>query len=394
MKAKAKAVPASRQLPFHVPHRSSQQAAYIGQVLSSGSLRPGGAFSRKAEAWLVQHTGAGQAILTHSCTGAMEMAALALGLGPGDEVIIPTFTFCATATAFERTGARIVFCDIDPATMMIDPEELERRINRRTRAIVVVHYGGASVDMEAIGAIAQRHGVHIIEDAAQGFGSTRGGRALGTFGTFGAYSFHETKVVSCGQGGALIVNTNDPVLLERVSMIVERGTDYARVRSGDKAFYEWTSPGSSFQLGELEAAILMAEFEALEENLAHRTHIATGMTEPLVQMALPLAILRPDALTTSNFHFVAALTRNEATAASLMAHLRSSGIDCRQHYVPLHLSPRALKMGYGPQILPGAEQAWCRLVRLPIHTGMQKEDVEHCCKSVLAFDGSRKYPID
>lgn len=387
---KAKTVPASRQLPFHVPHRSSQQAAYVGQVLSSGSLRPGGVFSRQAEAWLVQHTGAGQVILTHSCTGAMEMAALALGLVAGDEVIVPTFTFCATATAFERTGARIAFCDIDPATMMIDPEDLERRINHRTRAIVVVHYGGASADMEVIGAIAQRHGVHIIEDAAQGFGSTRGGRALGTFGTFGAYSFHETKVVSCGQGGALIVNTNDPMLLERVSMIVERGTDHARVRSGDKVFYEWTSPGSSFQLGELEAAILMAEFETLEENLAHRTHIAAGMTQPLEQMAVPLTILRPDGLTRSNFHFVAALARNEATAAILMAHLQSSGIDCRQHYVPLHLSPRARKMGYGPHILPGAEQAWRRLLRLPVHTSMQKEDVEHCCRSALEFDSSRE----
>jgi len=387
--ATVKAVPASRQLPFHVPHRSSQQSAYVGQVLSSGSLRPGRAFSRQAEAWLVQQTGAGQAILTHSCTGAMEMAALALGLGPGDEVVVPTFTFCATATAFERTGARIVFCDIDPATMMIDPDDLERRITPRTKAIVVVHYGGASADMEAIGAIAQRHGVHIIEDAAQGFGSMRGGRALGTFGTFGAYSFHETKVVSCGQGGALIVNTSDPVLLERVAMIVERGTDHARVRSGDKAFYEWTSPGASYELGELEAAILMDEFEALEENLAHRTDIATKMTEPLAQMTLPLAIRRPDALTTSNFHFVAALVRSEAIAASLMAHLQSSGIDCRQHYVPLHLSPRAQKMGYGPHILPRAEQAWRRLVRLPVHTRMRNADIEHCIKSVLKFGVSQ-----
>lgn len=389
MNAIVKAAPASHRLPFHVPHRSIQQADYVGQVLSSGSLRPGGAFSRKAEAWLVQHTGARQVILTHSCTGAMEMAALALGLGPGDEVIVPTFTFCATATAFERTGAQIVFCDIDPATMMIDPEDLERRINHRTRAIVVVHYGGASADMEAIGAIAQRHGAHIVEDAAQGFGSTRAARALGTFGTFGAYSFHETKVVSCGQGGALIVNTSDPMLLERIAMITERGTDHAQVRSGDQAFYEWTSPGSSFQLGELEAAILMAEFEVLEENLAHRAHIAAGITEALEQMALPLAVLRPDALTRSNFHFVAALAQDEVSAADLMAHLQSKGIDCRQHYVPLHLSPRAQKMGYGPHVLSGAEQAWRRLLRLPVHTSMRDEDVEYCRESVLKFDLSR-----
>ncbi|UUP18639.1 aminotransferase class V-fold PLP-dependent enzyme [Nitratireductor thuwali] len=368
MNAIVKAVPASRRLPFHVPHRSSRQAAYVGHVLSSGSLRPGGAFSREAEAWLVQHTGAEQAILTHSCTGAMEMAALALGLGPGDEVIVPTFTFCATATAFERAGARIVFCDIDPATMMIDPEDLERRITRRTRAIVAVHYGGASADMEAICAIARRHGVHVIEDAAQAFGSTRGGRAPGTFSTFGAFSFHETKVVSCGQGGALIVNAGDPALLERVAMIVERGTDHARVRSGEKAFYEWTSPGSSFQPGEFEAAILMAEFEALEENLAHRRRIATWMIERLERMALPFAILRTDAATRSNFHFIAALARNEATAASLMAHLQSNGIDCRQHYVPLHLSPARGRWAmvharYPVPNKPGGVSCGCRFTR-------------------------------
>ncbi len=360
---------------MHTPHRAPGHADYVAQALRQGHLRPGGPFSRKAEAWLTAHTGAESVVLTQSCTAAMEIAALALGLGPGDEVIVPTFTFCATATAFERTGARIVFCDIDPATMMMDPEDLEHRISDRTRAIVAVHYGGASADVEAIGVIADEHNIHIVEDAAQGFGSMRNGRALGTLGTFGALSFHETKVVSCGQGGALIVNTDDPVLLERVSSIVERGTDYAQVKSGAKTFYEWTGPGSSFLLGELEAAILLAEFEALQENIASRTHIASRMIHGIEEAALPLTVIGADGQTKSNFHFIPVLAESTVAATHLKLHLKRTGIDSRQHYVPLHLSPRAREMGYCPANLPAAEHAWSRLLRLPVHTGMKDEDI-------------------
>ncbi|WP_195164514.1 aminotransferase class V-fold PLP-dependent enzyme [Mesorhizobium sp. NBSH29] len=372
-------------VPFHTPHRAPGQADYVMQALRHGHLRPGGPFSRKTEAWLAAYTGAESVVLTHSCTAAMEIAALALGLGAGDEVIVPTFTFCATATAFERTGARIVFCDIDPATMMMDPDDLERRISDRTKVIVVTHYGGASANMEAIGVIADKRSIHIVEDAAQGFGSTRNGCALGTFGTFGAFSFHETKVVSCGQGGALIVNTDDPALLERVSSIVERGTDHARVKLGVKSFYEWTGPGSSFLLGELEAAILLAEFEALQENLASRTHIASMMIHGLEEAALPLAVIGADGQTKSNFHFIPVLAESTVTATHLKLHLKRNGIDSRQHYVPLHLSPRAREMNYGPAKLPAAEQAWGRLLRLPVHTGMRDEDITAFLASLEAW---------
>lgn len=363
------------QIPFHMPYRASGQADYVMQALRHGHLRAGGPFSHKVEAWLANFTGAERVVLTHSCTAAMEIAALALGLGAGDEVIVPTFTFCATATAFERTGARIVFCDINPATMMMDPEDLERRISNRTKVIVVTHYGGCSANMKAIGLIADKHSIHIVEDAAQGFGSTYGGYALGTFSTFGAFSFHETKVVSCGQGGALVVNTDKPDLLERVNSIVERGTDHARMKSGVKPFYEWTGPGSSFLLGELEAAILLAELEALQDNLTTRAQIATRIIRGIEEAALPLTVIGADEQTKSNFHFIPVLVKSKATAKGLKRHLERCGIDCRQHYVPLHLSPRAREMDYSPVHLPAAEQTWDRLLRLPVHTGMRDEDI-------------------
>ncbi|WP_367718704.1 aminotransferase class V-fold PLP-dependent enzyme [Nitratireductor sp. GISD-1A_MAKvit] len=323
-----------------------------------------------------KHFAAEKVVLTQSCTAAMKIAALALALGPGDEVIVPTFTFCATATAFERTGARIVFCDIDPVTMMLDPKDLERRLTSRTRAVVVVHYGGASAPMETICELAEQHGVHVVEDAAQGFGVTRSDHPLGTFGTFGAFSFHESKAVSCGQGGALLVNSGDRELLSRIDSIAERGTDFALVRSGEKAFYEWTGPGSSFQLGELEAAILLAEFEALHENLAVRRRVGETLLKGLSAMDLPLEVLWSDAQTVSNFHFVGVLAADTDAAEHLLAHLGKHGVDGRRHYVPLHLSPRAHEMGYGPRVLPAAEGAWGRLVRLPVHTGMCERDTE------------------
>ncbi|WP_299936431.1 aminotransferase class V-fold PLP-dependent enzyme [uncultured Nitratireductor sp.] len=374
-------------LPFHTPHRSPLQAVYVTQALQHGHLRPNGPFFQRARSWLADHTGAGQVVLTNSCTAAMEIAALALELGPADEVIVPTFTFCASATAFERTGARIVFCDIDPSTMMLNPADLKRHLSNRTRVIVVTHYGGASAEMEAILVIAKKRGIQIVEDAAQGFGTTRADRPLGSFGAFGAYSFHETKVVSCGQGGALAVNTNDPALLDRVTSIVERGTDFARVRSGEKAFYEWTGPGSSFQMGELEAAILCAELEALQDNLAARRRIALKLLKGIAELSLPLSILTPDAQTNSNFHFVPVLARSASKAGDLIAHLQTCGIDCRQHYVPLHLSPRAKTKGYNREVLPAAEQTWDRMVRLPVHTDMSEQDVGTLLAALNAWMG-------
>lgn len=371
-------------LAFHVPHRARKQDVYVAQALATGKLGSGGWFSGQAEEWLTDRFASRRAILTGSCTAALEIAALALGLEPGDEVIVPTFTFCATATAFERTGARIVLCDIDPATMMMDVDDLERRITSRTRVIVVVHYAGAAADLGRLRAIAEHRGIHLIEDAAQGFGSTWNGRALGSFGTFGAVSFHETKVVGCGQGGALLVNTDDPVLLDRVDMIIERGTDFSRVKAGEKAYYEWTSPGSSFRLGELQAAVLLAQFEEFDEMLGLRRRLGDAVLRALDVGRLPLRLLQADDRTAGNYHFIGTVAETERISAALMRHLQDCGIDARAHYVPLHLSPRAQQMGCAAP-LPNAEGVWKRLVRLPVHTAMTEGDADRCGRSVNSF---------
>lgn len=376
-----------RSVAFHVPHRSALQARFVAQAMESGSIRPDGAFSRRAAAAICDMTGARQVVLTHSCTGALELAAIALGILPGDEVIVPSFTFCSTAAAFERAGARIIFCDIDPATLMIDTQDLARRVTARTRAIVPVHYGGASAEIEAVMAIADAHGIAVVEDAAQAFGSHRFGRAIGTHGHFAAYSFHETKAVSCGQGGALVVNTDDAAMLARLAEALDRGTDFAAVKSGARAFYNWTAPSAVFRLGELEAAVLAAELAALDGNLGRRREIADILLEGLRHID-GMRLIETGADTVSNRHVVGLMLEREGAAARLIAHLAGHGFDARQHYEPLHLSPRARAMGYGPGRLPGAEHAWHRLVRLPLHTAMSDEDARACVAAVRAFAGA------
>lgn len=372
------------RLPFHVPYRSPLQADYVAKAIAAGDIRPDNYYARRAANWLTRHFAAEKAILTHSCTGALELAALSLRLQPGDEVIVPSFTFTSTAAAFERAGATIVFCDIDPKTLMMDPADLVRRITARSRVIVPVHYGGVSADMDAIMRIAREHGCHVVEDAAQAFGASQDGRPIGTHGAFAAFSFHETKVVSCGQGGALIVNTRDPEIRARLDMLLDRGTDFARVRSGEKAFYNWTGTSSVFSLGGLEAAMLAAEFETLGENLGKRRAVGEALVSELGEIeGIALPAIPANAVT--NHHFVAVMMQTPAEADRLLAHLKARGIDARQHYEPLHLSARAREMAYGLSSLPGAEHAWRRLVRLPVHVGMSRGDALICAGAVRAF---------
>jgi dTDP-4-amino-4,6-dideoxygalactose transaminase len=312
----------------------------------------------------------------------MEIAALALDLGPDDEVIVPAFTFCATATAFARTGAKLVFCDVDPATMMMDARDLQRRITDRTAAAAVVHYGGAAADMEKISALCAPRGIHLIEDAAQAIGVTLSGKALGTFGLFGAISFHDTKVIHCGQGGALLVNSADPSLLSRIDCIMNKGTDFSRMRAGLADFYEWTGPGSSFRPTEYQAAILGAQLQDLDQVIAARKELADRYQERLGKLTAPFRMLRPGQGVRSNHHIVGLMLDSERAAAHLLAHLASQKINAQRHYAPLNISPEAKRRGES-SACPGAEAGWRRLVRLPIHTSMSVADVDRICLSVL-----------
>lgn len=375
------------EVKFHQPHRAREEQTYLAQAISAQRFSGGGTQTEKAESDLENLTGAGKVWLTHSCTGAMEVAALALNVGPGDEVIVPAFTFCATATAFARTGARLIFCDIDPETMMINADDLQRCFTQNTKAVAVVHYGGASADMEKIAALCANRGIHVIEDAAQAMGVTLNGKALGTFGLFGAISFHDTKVIHCGQGGALLVNSADPAVLSRIECIMNKGTDYARMRAGLADHYEWTGPGSSFRPTEYQAAVLRAQLQDLERIMAARTELADRYRELLGGFNAPFKMLKAGKGVRSNHHIVGLMLESEGAAADLLTLLASQKIKAQRHYAPLNISPEAKRRGEGGSC-PNAEASWRRLVRLPIHTSMTESDVERVAALVLDWAAS------
>jgi len=246
-------------LPFNRPYRTGGEAARVAAVLDGGWTGGNGPHSARCERLLEQLTQTRRALLTHSCTGALEMAALLVGVGPGDEVIMPSFTFVSSANAFVLRGATPVFVDIDPATLNIDPERVLAAITAKTKAIVAVHYGGVGCDMQALSTIAGDHGLTLIEDAAQGIGATLDGRALGAIGDLGALSFHETKNVSCGEGGALLIN--DERWADRAETLQEKGTNRSRFSRGEVDHYTWVDVGSSFLMSEVSAALLAEQLE-------------------------------------------------------------------------------------------------------------------------------------
>ena len=374
-----------KPIAYHVPHRKGRPGEHLMSVLEGTRLAGGGEHTRAIETRIAADTGAHRVWLTHSCTGAMEVAALALGLGPGDEVVVPSYTFAATATAFARTGARIVLCDVDPATMMLNAKTVEQAITERTRAVVPVHYGGALAPMEEIAALCQPRGIEIVEDAAQSVGVQHRGWASGTFGRFGCYSFHDTKVLHCGQGGALLVNDASEALLKRVDRIMERGTNFSDCRAGLVSHYEWVGPGSSFRPSEMQAALLRDNWEQLDAIIAQRRAIASVYQRMFDQKGLPFRLLKADADTRSNHHIAGLIMDRPDAAEDLIAALAGQGIQAMSHYKPLHLSQEALRNMAQTPHLPGAEHVWKRLVRLPVHAEMTPQDAEFVATCVLAW---------
>lgn len=375
--------PAERVAPpirFHATHlpRSSHEA--VAAALGSKHLRAGGAYSRKARALVGDHVGHDRVYLTNSCTSALEIAALALDLGPEDEVIVPSFTFCATATAFARKGARIVLADINPATMMVTAETLAARITRRTRAVVVVHYGGAAAPMAEIARLCARRGIAVIEDAAQAFGARQDGRAVGTAGLFAAYSFHETKIISSGHGGALVLNADVPALKDRVEELLARGTNYPAFARREVSHYEWTSVSSSFEMPDLNAALLFGQLKHAREILVRSRAIWAFYERRL--RGLPVTILRPDAATQANGYSFAFLCAGKDTAQRLLERSERMGLGLQSHYKPLHLSRYAGKLQDGS--CPAAADCWERLIRLPVHMDLSAEDAARICDMLEA----------
>lgn len=381
-----RAEPPSGKIPFGRPMMVGREMFYIAQAIQNGTIAGGGPFMKRCEAWLEEKLPARRALMTHSCTAALEMAAMLAEVGPGDEVIMPSFTFSSTATAFVLRGATPVFVDIRPDTLNIDESLIEAAITPRTRVVVPVHYAGLGCEMEAIMQIAARHGLVVVEDAAQAHLSHHKGRALGTIGHLGCLSFHETKNIISGEGGALIVN--DARLIERAEILREKGTDRSRFFRGEIDKYTWRDIGSSYCPGEIVSAFLYAQFEQAEEIIARRRAIYDAYREGLAPLAEAGLVTLPEATgTAANGHIFWLLAPDAESRGRMLAHLNGQHINAVFHYVPLHSAPAGRRYGRTAGELAVTDDVSARLLRLPMYLGMTDADIARVVAAVGAFFG-------
>ncbi|TWI02973.1 dTDP-4-amino-4,6-dideoxygalactose transaminase [Luteimonas cucumeris] len=359
-------------IPFNKPFMTGHEVEYILRARANGHLSGDGPFTKACHRSLEKMTGSPKALLTHSCTAALEMAALLLNLQPGDEVIMPSFTFVSTANAFVLRGATPVFVDIRPDTLNVDENLIEAAISPRTKAICVVHYAGVSCEMDAILAVGARHGIAVIEDAAQGIMAAYKSRPLGGIGEMGALSFHETKNVIAGEGGALLVNS--PALLERAEVIREKGTNRSKFFRGQVDKYTWVDLGSSFLPSELIAAFLAAQLEDAQAITSRRLDIWSKYhqwAEPLEKAGLLRRPVVPGHCT-HNAHMYYVLLPDLEQRTAFLAEMRKAGIGAVFHYIPLHSSPAGRRLGKSSGELDVTASTSDRLVRLPLWLGVEE----------------------
>lgn len=372
----------SHRIPFNRPFTTGRELAYIHEAIEALHLSGNGAFTKRCQTWLEERTGSRKALLTHSCTAALELAALLVGIEPGDEVIVPSYTFVSTANAFVLRGAVPVFVDIRWRTLNLDERRIEEAITPRTKAIVAVHYAGVPCEMETILGIARRHGLLVIEDAAQALLSTYKGQPAGSFGQLAALSFHETKNVTAGEGGALLVN--DERWLERAEVLWEKGTNRSQFFRGQVDKYSWVDVGSSFLPSEINAAFLWAQLEEAETitrerlRIWHRYHEAFAGLEQRGAVARPT--VPPECL--HNAHLYYLIVRDLPTRTHLLAKLKERGVQALSHYVPLHDAPAGRRYGRTDGDLPCTRMAGDRLLRLPLWAGMDDAALEQVIGAV------------
>jgi len=359
-------------IPFNKPYMTGRELWYISQAHANGHLAGNGEFSKRCCAWLEQRVGSQKVLLTHSCTAALEMAAILSGVGVGDEVIMPSFTFVSTANAFVLRGATPVFVDIRPDTLNLDETKIEAAITPRTRAIVPVHYAGVGCDMDAIMEIAGRHDLLVIEDAAQGLLADYRGRPLGGIGHMAALSFHETKNIISGEGGALLIN--DPRFVDRAEIVWEKGTNRSQFFRGQVDRYTWVDLGSSYLPGEIIAAFLWAQMEEADAITARRLGIWTSYHEAFADLERTGDVRRPviPGECTNNAHMYYLLLPDLERRTSFIDRLKAKEIQSVFHYVPLHSSPFGRSIGRSVGDLSHTDAASDRLVRLPVWLGLEE----------------------
>lgn len=375
-------------IPFNKPYMTGRELEYIAQAHANGHLAGNGAFSRRCSAWLEDRVGSQKALLTHSCTAALEMAAILSDIGPGDEVIMPSFTFVSTANAFALRGATPVFVDIRPDTLNIDETRIEEAITPRTKAIVPVHYAGVACDMDVIMDIAARHDLLVIEDAAQGLLSSYRERPLGSIGHLAAFSFHETKNIISGEGGALLIN--DARFVDRAEIVWEKGTNRSQFFRGQVDKYSWVDLGSSYLPGEIVAAFLWAQMEEADPITSRRLGIWSMYHESFVESEATGMVRRPIVPSDRrhNAHLYYLLLRSPSARTNVIDRLNSKGIHPVFHYVPLHTSPFGRSVGRSVGDMSNTVDVSGRLLRLPLWLGLEDQQESVISEVIEAGDAS------
>ncbi|MFN8858201.1 MAG: dTDP-4-amino-4,6-dideoxygalactose transaminase [Planctomycetaceae bacterium] len=377
------------KIPFNKPFIAGKELFYIARAVANGDISGDGPFTQQCAALLEQQFGIPKVLLTPSCTAALEMAAMLCDLQPGDEVILPSFTFVSTANAVVRLGAHPVFVDVRPDTLNLDENLIERALSPRTRAIVPVHYAGVSCDMDRIMELARAHNLLVIEDAAQGVNASYRGRPLGSIGHLGAYSFHETKNFICGEGGALCINA--PEYIERAEIIRDKGANRRQFLRGQVDKYTWVDIGSSYVPSEICSAFLYGQLELMDSISARRRQAYEFYDRELAPLETA-GLLRRAQIPgdcTSNSHLVWIVLNDTATRDALMAHLKAHGILAVFHYVPLHSSPMGKRYGYRGDELPVTNDLSSRLLRLPLFYEILEEEQREVVRQVTDFLQSR-----
>lgn len=376
-------------IPFNRPYLTGNEIKYINDLIyhiNEGKKISGdGEYTNKASRLLEHRFRAKKALLTTSCTAALELATHLLNLKPGDEVIVPSYTFVSTVNPIIMAGAMPVFAEIDRETLNIDPTDIRNKIGPKTKAIYPVHYSGVACAMDEIMEMAREHGLMVVEDAAQAVNASYKDRYLGTIGDFGCFSFHETKNYVCGEGGALIINSDDKGLLDRAEIIREKGTNRSQFYRGQIDKYTWVDIGSSYLLSDILAAFLFAQLEEMDQIQARRMRIYDAYCralKPFQEKGLLRLPIVP-AYANHNAHIFYILFEDMKTRDDVMARLRSQGILSVFHYIPLHTSPMGIRLGYKTGQLPITESMSARLLRLPMYAGMTDEELDYILKTLI-----------
>ena len=373
------------KIPFNKPSAVGKERQYIAEAIASGQLGGDGPFAQRCEQLLQQRYSIPYALLTHSCTGALEMAALLCEVGPGDEVIMPSYTFVSTANAFVLRGAQPRFVDIRPDTLNIDDKLIEETVNEHTKAIIPVHYAGVGCEMDEIMRLADKYHLYVIEDAAQALGAEYRNRPLGTFGELGCFSFHETKNLVSGEGGALAVNWAE--FADAADIIHQKGTNRKQFLRGEVDKYTWVGVGSSYAPSEITAAFLYAQLQQQDAVQATRMGLWRTYHQALADLEEAGCLLRPHwpQHCSHNAHIYYLLTADLTERQALLEYLAQRGIGAAFHYVPLHSSPMGQSLGYRRGQLPVTEEMFQRLVRLPLYYELTETEVLRVVEAVREF---------